>query len=182
MSASESAASCPGRTECDLDAEYPYFYLSEHTSLINHRVPTWSGMVTASAGKLKLQLPSRVNRACVALEIHRVEPAVVLDRFDDVIEFGYPSATGDAALLDWSRALVCDLPPLPSGPGDYRIRYHVREFAETAGSPGSPALPRAVALIQIWPGSCRDQTELKITSTFGNFWHPGARLRRARER
>ncbi|MDQ7810903.1 hypothetical protein Q5425_44880 [Amycolatopsis sp. A133] len=178
MSASESPATHPGRTECDLDAEYPYFYLSEHTSLINHRVSTWSGMVTASAGKLKLQLPSRANRACVAIEVHRTEPAGVLDDFDDAIEFGYPSATGAPALLDWSRALVSDLPLLPGGPGDYRVRYHVKEPAEPGRRPGAGSLPRAAALVQIWPGACREQAELKITSAFGEFWHPGSRLRR----
>ncbi|WIX98180.1 hypothetical protein QRX60_29390 [Amycolatopsis mongoliensis] len=181
MSASESAATYPGRVEFDLDAEYPYFYISENTSLINHRVSTWSGMVTASAGKLKLQLPSCASVASVAVEMHHAEPADFLDCFEDVVEFGYPSATGCPAMLDWSRALVCELRPLPGGPGDYRIRYHVKGPAGSAGRSDFRSSEKAEALVQIWPGSPGQLKELKITGVLGSFWHPGDRLRRALE-
>ncbi|QKV74018.1 hypothetical protein [Amycolatopsis sp. Hca4] len=174
MSADESAPPRPGRTQYDLDAEYPYFYLSENISPTGRGVPAWSGMVAASAGKVKLLLPARVSRACVAIEVHCAAPAAALDDFDDAIEFGYPSATGACALLDWSSALVSDLPLLPDGPGDYRVRYHVR----AAAGPGAHSLRHVAALVQIWPGTCRELTELKITSAFGEFWHPGAGSRR----
>ncbi|MEV7043741.1 hypothetical protein [Amycolatopsis sp. NPDC051061] len=181
MSASESAPACPGRAEYELDAEYPYFYICEDTSLINHRVSTWSGMVTASAGKLKLQLPSCASVAGVTVEMHREEPVDVVDCFEDVVEFGYPSATGNPAVLDWSRALVCELTPLPAGPGDYRIRYHVRGVGTTANDSDFRSPGKAEALLQIWPGAPAQLKEVKITSALGEFWHPGQRLRRARE-
>ncbi|MFI0805497.1 hypothetical protein SAMN04489729_7031 [Amycolatopsis lurida] len=179
MPASEDAVTCPGRTVCELDVRHPFFYLVENTSLINHLVSTWSGMVTASAGNLKLQLPSYASLASVAIEIHREEPVDVVEQFQDVIEFSYPSVTGRPAVLDWSRTLVCELNPLPVGAGDYRVRYHVQASAEVGNhfdlrSPGS-----AKALVQIWPASLEQLKELKITGALGEFWHPGERLRRA---
>lgn len=181
MSASESVSTYPGRAEFDLDAEYPFFYISEDSSLINHRVPTWSGVVTASAGKMKLQLPSPAGVARVAVEIHHAEPEDVVDCFEDVVEFGYPSSTGYPAVLDWSRALVCALKPLPGGAGDYCVRYHVKAAAEPAENADSRSSGKVEALLQIWPGLLERQRELKITGALGRFWHPGERLRRARE-
>jgi hypothetical protein len=181
MSASEDAATCPGRAVCEHDTRYPFFYLTEDTSLINHQVSTWSGMVTASTGKLKLQLPSCASLASVAFEMHHEEPADVVGQFEDVIEFSYPSATGRPAVLDWSRALACELKPLPAGPGDYRIRYHVQAPAEAADHSDFRSPGKAHALVQIWPASLEQLKELKITGALGNFWHPGQLLRRSRE-
>ncbi|MFC3452634.1 hypothetical protein [Amycolatopsis speibonae] len=175
MSASSSEGSQPDRVECALDAEHPHFRISEGTTLINPGVSTATGMVTASAGKLRMQIPVGMNRATLVVETFRGSPVDLIDTYDDVIEFGYWSATGAVAVLDWSLALLCCLSPLPIGAGDYRMRYHVR-----SGGPDQGAL-EAEMLIQIWPGALGTEKELKITSQFGHFWQPGERLRRSME-
>lgn len=179
MSASEAESAYPDRVECDLDNQYAYFYLSENTALINPGVSTWGGMVTASAGKLKLQVPWRADRVSLTVETHERKPADALDGYDDVIEFDYWSATGLAAILDWTQSLACALNPLPIGPGDYRIRYHVTEKEYADSDPGPHRNART--LIQIWPGRLGVEQELKITGRLGNFWHPGKKLRSALE-
>ncbi|GAB3733787.1 hypothetical protein GCM10027598_58710 [Amycolatopsis oliviviridis] len=164
------------RIELALRCESSYFYFSEGTQLINPGVPTVGGMITASPGKLQLQVPWRARTARIKVETYRREPAVLLDDYDDAIEFGYWSATGDAAVLDSSRTLVHDLGRLPIGAGDYRFRYHVREFDATPSSPGEARM-----LLQIWPDFLGAMEELKITGRHGNFWHPGQMLLKSLE-
>ncbi|KZB86506.1 hypothetical protein [Amycolatopsis regifaucium] len=175
MSVGDVTAAHPARIDRVLDAQHPYFYLSENTALINPRISTWSGMVTAAGGKLRLQVPWTVKRVRVVTQMYAVEPENVIEAYDDVIEFGYRSATGLAALLDWSRTLASPL-DLP-GPGDYRLRYHVRASPREAVEPGIERIPMAEALLQLWPSKLGGQEELRITGELGNFWHPGSRLK-----
>ncbi|MFE5565671.1 hypothetical protein ACFQ68_11830 [Amycolatopsis japonica] len=167
MAAGDVTTAHPDRVDCVLDVEYPYFYLSENTSLINPGLSTWTGMVTASKGKLQLQVPWTAEWVRVVTEIHPGEPDDVVEAYDDVIEFGYWSATGLAAVLDWSQTLVS---PLDLLPGDHRLRYHVRDSSREGGKV-------AEALIQLWPSRLGVKEELRITGALGKFWHPGARLK-----
>ncbi|KZB88392.1 hypothetical protein [Amycolatopsis regifaucium] len=177
MSAGDVTGAHPDRAVCVLDTQYPYFYLSENTALINPGVSTWTGMVTASSGKLKLQVPWTAKRVRVVAEVHSDRPEDVIENYDDVIEFGYWSATGLAAVLDWSRTLASPLELLPGGAGDYRLRYHVREYSREAADLGSERGAVAEALIQLWPAKLGGKEELRITGALGTFWHPGSRLK-----
>ncbi|MFJ8911094.1 hypothetical protein [Amycolatopsis sp. NPDC102389] len=177
MSAGDVTAAHPDRVDCVLDAQHPYFYLSENTALINPGVSTWTGMVTASSGKLKLQVPWTATRVRVVTEVHPGRPEDVIGLYDDVIEFGYWSATGLAAVLDWSWTLASPLNLQPGGAGDYRLRYHVRDSSHGAADPGSGRGAVAEALIQLWPAKLGGKEELRITGALGNFWHPGSRLK-----
>ncbi|ANN16004.1 hypothetical protein SD37_10365 [Amycolatopsis orientalis] len=175
MSAGDVTAAHPARIDRVLDAQHPYFYLSENTTLINPRLSTWTGMVTAASGKLKLQVPWTAKQVRVVTEICDGGPEELIEHYDDVIEFGYRSATGSAAVLDWSQTLMSpvDLP----GPGDYCLRYHVRDLSRESEEAGIERGPMAEALVQLWPSKLSEKKELRITGTFGNFWHPGSRLR-----
>ncbi|MFC3456323.1 hypothetical protein [Amycolatopsis speibonae] len=170
MATGDVTTAHPDRVVCVLDAKYPYFYLSENTSLINPGLSTWTGMVTASRGKLQLQVPWTAEWVRVVTEIHPGEPDDVVEAYDDVIELGYWSATGLAAVLDWSQTLAG---PVDLLPGDYRLRYHVRDSSREETGRGKVA----EALIQLWRARLGAKEELRITGALGNFWHPGARLR-----
>ncbi|WP_340687967.1 hypothetical protein LCL61_18430 [Amycolatopsis coloradensis] len=174
MAAGDVTTAHPERVDCVLDAQYPYFYLSENTSLINPGLSTWTGMVTAARGKLQMQVPWTAERVHVVTEIYPGEPDDVIEAYDDVIEFGYSSATGLAAVLDWSQTLAG---PVDLLPGDHRLRYHVRDLSREAVEPGAESAVAAEALIQLWPAKLGEKEELRITGALGNFWHPGARLR-----
>ncbi|MFC9249876.1 hypothetical protein [Amycolatopsis thailandensis] len=177
MSIDEATATRSEQDTCVVDAQYPYFFISEGTDLVNPGVLSHSGMVNASPGKVKLQVPWIASQVRVVTEIRTERPATELDTYEDVIEFGYRSATGLAAILDWTRKLSCEWDPLPIGAGDYRLRYHVRDGLGHAADGDTPKGSVAEALIQIWPGGLGELEELKISSAFGHFWHPGSRLR-----
>ncbi len=89
-----------------------------------------------------------------------------------MIEIDYLSATGTPAVLDWSQAMVHASTSLSAGPGEYRLRYHVKQLPDADGDSRGRSLLMASALLQIWPGSHRGLETVKLTSAFGVFWHP----------
>ncbi|WP_410604731.1 hypothetical protein [Amycolatopsis sp. lyj-90] len=125
-----------------------------------------------------MQVPWTADRVRVVTEVYPGIPADVTDSYDDVIEFGYRSATGLAAILDWTRTLVCPWDPLPVGAGDYRVRYHVRDHCGEAVELRERPDPMAETLLQIWPASLGVPEEIKVTGALGDFWHPAGKLRR----
>ncbi|WP_157522049.1 hypothetical protein [Herbidospora cretacea] len=58
------------------------------------------------------------------------DPGADLDDYEDVMEIDYFSPSGrvlvEGFTYDWDVEKVVNLPPLPAGPGNYRLRYHVR--------------------------------------------------------
>lgn len=158
-----------------MDGRFPYFYLGEGADL---RIPgsiAWTGLVSTWSGGLKLRTPAGARSCAVAVEVHRDRPPDRIADYHDVVECGYRSAIGCPALLDWSRVALARLSPLPSGPGDYRLRYHLREARAVPGG------GRAAALIQFWSAELGEPEELKISGRPGFFWHPAGTLRRSLE-
>jgi hypothetical protein len=92
--------------------------------------------------------------------------------YEDVVEASYTTTNGHLAITDWCRREVFLLPPLPAGPGSYRVRYHARDLDD--GPDPADASPHAPAacLVQLWPAPPRPAADLKITSETAKFWHP----------
>ena len=166
MSTSGLRSTSPARFVCGVDNRFPYFYLSESEPVSIPLASGWGGLVEVRSGRLQMRMPSSTRAATVFVEVHEEEPVGAADDYEDVVEVGYRSPTGNPAVLDWSKALVDPLKPLPCGPGDYRVRYHVRST-----KPGQ--------LVEFWPAKPKEPEEVKVTGALGNFWHPGGRLRRA---
>src|SRR5690606_22494417 len=85
------------------------------------------------------------------------------EEFEDIVEVGFRSAVGRVTLHEWGGPHY-ELPPLPAGPGWYRLRYHAR------GMDG----PVDDYLLQIWPQESAEPRVVKSSSETLQYWlHPG---------
>ncbi|WP_285631848.1 hypothetical protein [Lentzea sp. NBRC 102530] len=152
-----------------LDVTFPYFMIE---GVENPWPPRpWPGeIVSASAGALRFQLPDGARTATLTVETFARPPGCVAEDFDDVVEVGYRSRTGEHRLLDWAHRPVCDLGPLLAGPGGYRVRYHVREVRFPRGAELRP--PGVDVLLRIWPAAPGEPVAVKITSDWARCWRP----------
>ncbi|GAB1822844.1 hypothetical protein HerbRD11066_60080 [Herbidospora sp. RD11066] len=106
------------------------------------------------------------------------DPGADLDGYDDVVEIDYCSASGRLVMggwaLDWSDDDARQLPPLPGGPGTYRLRYHVRGIDEERCGIDDHYL-------QIWPSEPAEPAVLKATSRAYEYFKDPAAAERAWE-
>ncbi|WP_191304124.1 hypothetical protein [Lentzea cavernae] len=149
---------------------FPYFTISGGVESQGPSRPWHGEIVTACAGALRFQLPDGARTATLTVEAFSSPPGCVAADFDDVVEVGYRSATGEPSLLDWAQRPLCVLGPLLTGPGDYRVRYHVREVRFPHGAELRP--PGVDVLLRIWPDVPGEPVAVKITSDWARCWHP----------
>ncbi|WP_062345305.1 hypothetical protein [Herbidospora yilanensis] len=117
--------------------------------------------VEVRSGIADIWISTQWGRIPFTVTVADRDPGADLDGYDDVVEIGYSSASGRVVMagwaLDWSDDDARHLPPLPAGPGDYRLRYHVR---------GIDAERCAVDdhYLQIWPSPPSAPVVRKATS------------------
>jgi hypothetical protein len=62
------------------------------------------------------------------------DPGADLDGYGDIVEISFEAPSGQVFLvgwlMDWYDEKAHDLSPLLSGPGTYRLRYHIRGIDE----------------------------------------------------
>ncbi|WP_431899338.1 hypothetical protein [Nonomuraea sp. bgisy101] len=89
------------------------------------------------------------------------DPGADLDGYEDIAEIGFDSPSGEVVLIgwlmDWDEEKAHSLSPLLSGPGTYRLRYHVRGMDEERYSVHDHYL-------QIWPAPQYDSAVLKTAN------------------
>lgn len=89
------------------------------------------------------------------------DPGADVDGYEDIVEADFDSPSGRAFLMGWSLDQVGErtlrLPPLPAGPGTYRLRYHLRGLDEERCAPDDHYL-------QIWPAPRQGPAIVKATS------------------
>ncbi|WP_061295092.1 hypothetical protein [Herbidospora cretacea] len=89
------------------------------------------------------------------------DPGPGLDDYEDITEIDYYSPSGRLMMagftFDWDEEKAPRLPPLPAGPGNYRLRYHVRGADSESCGEGDYHL-------QIWPSAPAEPVVLKATS------------------
>ncbi|MER5325706.1 hypothetical protein [Streptosporangium roseum] len=95
------------------------------------------------------------------------DPGADLDCYEDIMEISFESPSGEVFLagwlMDWDDEKAHNLSPLLSGPGVYRLRYHVRGMDEERCWVDDHYL-------QMWPAPQHDSAVLKTTSeTFQHF-------------
>ncbi|GGK61907.1 hypothetical protein Ppa06_24080 [Planomonospora parontospora subsp. parontospora] len=88
------------------------------------------------------------------------DPGTHFDGYEDIVEISFESLSGELLLVgwhtDWDEKKVHNIPPLPVGPGTYRLRYHTQGDAESWSIDGY--------YLQIWPAPQHDPAVLKTTS------------------
>ncbi|MFD9949936.1 hypothetical protein ACFWYW_20310 [Nonomuraea sp. NPDC059023] len=88
------------------------------------------------------------------------DPGADLDGYEDIVEISFESPSGKLFLvgwlMDWNDEKAHNLAPLLSGPGTYRLRYHLRGRDEERCAVDDHYL-------QIWPAPHYDPAVLKTT-------------------
>ncbi|MGW4470610.1 hypothetical protein ACWENQ_13135 [Nonomuraea sp. NPDC004354] len=94
------------------------------------------------------------------------DPGADLDGYEDIVEISFEAPSGEVFLvgwlMDWDDEKAHDLSLLLSGPGTYRLRYHIRGIEEERCWVDDHYL-------QIWPAPLHDPAVLKNTD--GAFQH-----------
>ena len=104
------------------------------------------GLVSGGPDHLILRLRSDFH-ACVTLETYTRRPPVEVKGWDEVIEVGYHSPTGDMTFFDGLTGTELPDLSLNGRKGHYRIRVHYAWFPWKGDKYGTQRL-----LIMAWPG------------------------------
>jgi hypothetical protein len=100
------------------------------------------------------------------------DPGADFDGYEDIVEISYESPSGRVFLEEWGGGKAHALPPLPAGPGTYRLRYHARGMDEESQDEIDERY-----LLQIWPQPRCDPAVLKSTSQLFEYWLSSERSR-----
>lgn len=110
-------------------------------------------VIAATPGNVAISPVTDMSVICVTGESYRQRPPVEKKGWDVVIEIGYTSTLGDLRFTDMNR----ELPDLTvGGPGNYRIRLHMRALPEEEyyDETKDPA-PSEQWLIMVYPGDSK---------------------------
>jgi hypothetical protein len=95
------------------------------------------------------------------------------EAFEDIVEISFESEAGQVSLHEWGDG-AHELPPLPKGPGWYRLRYHARGMDEAIDGVDLSNGPIDHYLLQIWPAEESLPRVVKSTSLTHQNWLSGA--------
>jgi hypothetical protein len=127
------------------------------------------GIIGAEPGAVLMMTGLHTGTVGFVVSVDDDDPGPELDSYEDVVEISFESRDGTAALVGWAGEYSRDLPPLPSGPGTYRLRYHARGMDGGKAADSSDA-PIDEYLLQIWPAPPSPDVTLKRTSEQCAYW------------
>lgn len=122
---------------------------------VNHPVGT---IIRGGRGFITLRVAPQWGTVPFTVAVADRDPGADLEGYEDIVETSFESSSGQVFLMgwhiDWHEEKVCRLPSLPTGPGTYRLRYHVRGMDEERCLVDDHYL-------QIWPVPRHDPVVLK---------------------
>ncbi|MGS2646802.1 hypothetical protein [Streptosporangium sp. LJ11] len=163
--------------QMDVEVDYSQVYLvdegcdayGQFDGVPGHPV----GIIQVEKGRASLLVGPQWGTVEFTVTVADQDPGADLDGYEDIVEISYESPSGRVSLEEW-EGREHSLPPLPAGPGAYRLRYHVRGMdEEDAIEIGDHYF------LQIWPEPPRDPTVLKSTSSSFQYWLNSERSRQA---
>ncbi|NUW35447.1 hypothetical protein HTZ77_29045 [Nonomuraea sp. SMC257] len=114
-------------------------------------------LVGGAPGQLAILTADEAMHVCVTVEAYRRRPPVEVKGWEQVVEVGYRSTTGDLRLTDDDGA--DDLPDLAiGGKGAYRVRVHMRGADAAMADDGDA---RQEFLVMVYPGTSTRQVVLR---------------------
>jgi hypothetical protein len=131
------------------------------------------GIIGVQPGSALLLTGRHTGEVGFVVQVTQHDPGADLDGYEDVVEISYSSRDGQAALMEFAGENAHDLPPLPAGAGDYRLRYHARGMDEGKAADGDEG-PVDEYLLQIWPAAPTPAVTLKRTSQQCAYWQDEA--------
>ncbi|MFI6798393.1 hypothetical protein [Streptosporangium canum] len=131
------------------------------------------GIIRVKKGSASLIVGPQWGTVEFTVAVADRDPGADLDGYEDIVEISYESPSGRVSLEEW-EGREHSLPPLPAGPGAYRLRYHVRGMDEEVVIEIGDHY-----FLQIWPEPPRDPTVLKSTSSSFQYLLNSERSRQA---
>ncbi|MEV4292500.1 hypothetical protein AB0K40_43925 [Nonomuraea bangladeshensis] len=123
------------------------------------------GIIRVETGKAILIVGPQWGPVEFTVAVADRDPGADLDGYEDIVEISYESPSGRLSLQEWGGGRTHSLPPLPAGPGSYRLRYHIRGMDEE-----NRVDPDDHYFLQIWPEPPCYPTVLKSTSSSFQCW------------
>ncbi|MFB4293958.1 hypothetical protein ACBI99_40430 [Nonomuraea sp. ATR24] len=127
------------------------------------------GVISVMEGTALLTIGTHYGKVRFDVQVTPFEPDPDLDAYEDIVEIGFTSATGSVSLHEWGDEEIYALPPLPSGPGQYRLRYHVHGLDESHCDYYEEQAPDRY-LLQIWPSGDSAARVVKSASRRHRRW------------
>ncbi len=106
-------------------------------------------LVGSEPGALAIWAADEIGHACVTGESYRRRPPVETRGWEQVVEVGYRSGDGVLSIVDGEGERLPDL--AAGGPGNYRVRVHVRGREAVRENVGVPD-GTVQLLIMVFPG------------------------------
>jgi hypothetical protein len=120
-----------------------------------------AGLIKVEKGYVTLHITHQWGPANFTVTVADRDPGADLAGYEDIVEISFGSVSGRMEITGFSfdEHVMCPLPPLPAGPGTYRIRYHVKGM-DVEGT--EDAIDDHY--LQIWPSSLEDPVVVKATT------------------
>ena len=123
-------------------------------------------------GNVKLLTGLHTGEVFLTVSVTDTDPGPELHSHQDAVELSVYLPNGAPILEEWGGGSPHDLPPLPAGPGWYRLRYHARDAdvgleVETLEEDQGPV---DSYLLQIWPEAHSEARILRAESDFARNW------------
>jgi hypothetical protein len=118
-------------------------------------------IIEVEHGCANLRITHQWGPARFTVTVADRDPGADLTGFEDIVEIGYVSTTGHLEMTGFTfdEPDMRPLPPLPAGPGAYRIRYHVKGM-DLEGTDDAVD----DHYLQIWPAPFDGPVVVKATS------------------
>lgn len=127
------------------------------------------GIIGVADGVVLLTIGTHYGKVRFDVQVTPFEPDPDLGAYEDIVEISFASEAGSVSLHEWGDQDIHVLPPLPVGPGWYRLRYHIHGLDEGhADYYEEHALDRY--LLQIWPADECGARVVKSTSRRHRSW------------
>src|SRR5437868_2228492 len=127
------------------------------------------GTINVADGAALLMIATHYGTVPFVVQVAQSEPAPELDAYEDIVEISFSAQAGKISLHEWGDEAIQELPPLPAGPGWYRLRHHVYGLYEGHAEYREDDAPDRY-LLQIWPADESAPSIVKSTSSRHRRW------------
>ncbi|MEU7004048.1 hypothetical protein [Nonomuraea sp. NPDC046570] len=127
------------------------------------------GIIHVADGVALLTIGTHYGKVPFDVQVAQSEPAPDLGAYEDIVEISFASEAGSVSLHEWGDENIHVLPPLPAGPGWYRLRHHAHGLDEGHADHYEEHAPDRY-LLQIWPAHESGPRVVKSTSCRHRSW------------
>lgn len=138
--------------------------------------PEWESLGAGGVGVIGIETGSALlltkrHTGAVRLTVAYAETEPAPDEsYDDIVEIDFLAEARSLYLATWAHEEEFDLPDLPDGPGNYRLRYHGRQIGDLEPEPTDTDQIADEYLLQIWPAAPSPSRVVTSTSGWLDYW------------